>query len=76
VLTLESFSSQQSARSALEDLVASGQLRYVELPPEGPWMDRSLSLGEWFLATCRDLTSDGLVPLGLPRLYDCNAGVG
>jgi 4-amino-4-deoxy-L-arabinose transferase-like glycosyltransferase len=76
VLTLDSFSSQQSARSALETLVASGQLRYVELPPDGPWMDRSLSLGEWFLANCRDLASDGLVPLGLPHLYDCKAGVG
>ena len=76
VLTLDSFSSQESARSAIEDLVTNGQLRYLELPPDGPWMDRSLSLGDWFLANCRDLANDGLVPMGLPHLYDCNVGVG
>jgi 4-amino-4-deoxy-L-arabinose transferase-like glycosyltransferase len=68
VLTLDSFSTEQSARSALEELVASNQLRYV-----GPWMDPSLSLGQWFLGNCRDLANDGLLPLGSPHLYDCKA---
>lgn len=71
VLTLDSFSTEQSARSALEQLVAGDRLRYVELPPSGPWMDPSLSLGQWFLANCKDLSDQGLVPFGRAHLYDC-----
>jgi 4-amino-4-deoxy-L-arabinose transferase-like glycosyltransferase len=71
VLTLDSFSTERSARSALEQLVDGGRLRYLELPPSGPWMDPSLSLGQWFLANCTDLSDQGLVPFGRAHLYDC-----
>ena len=71
VLTLDSYSTQQEARTALQSLVDSGQLRYLELPLTGPWMDPSQSLGQWFLANCRDLSDDGLSPLGSPHLFDC-----
>ena len=73
VLTLDSFSSEESAQSALEGLVRSGQLRYLELATSGPWTDPSLSLGRWFLSNCRDLSSVDLAPLGSPHLYDCKA---
>jgi 4-amino-4-deoxy-L-arabinose transferase-like glycosyltransferase len=71
VLTLDSFDSEGQAAGRLESLVESGQLRFLELPAEGPWSDPRAKFGAWFTAHCGDITLPQLLPLGGAHLYDC-----
>lgn len=71
VLTLDSYSHQSEAAASLAQLVDEGRLRFLELPPEGPWLDAKLDLGRWFLSNCHDVTSGDLQPIGGVHLYDC-----
>jgi len=71
VLTLDSYSHQSEAAASLAQLVDEGRLRFLELPPEGPWLDAELDLGRWFLSNCHDVTSGDLQPIGGVHLYDC-----
>ncbi|MEO9255719.1 MAG: hypothetical protein ABI305_09275, partial [Tepidiformaceae bacterium] len=71
VLTLDGFETQMQAEESVSDLVSSGALRYLELPPQGPWANTALAFGQWFTVTCKDITRPGLTPLGPAHLYDC-----
>ena len=75
LLTLDSYSSQSQAAASLAQLVDEGRLRFLELPPEGPWVNPELELGRWFLSNCRDITRRDLQPVGGDHLYDCRPGV-
>lgn len=74
VLTLDTFGGDEAwSVQSIAALVASGELRYAELPPGGPWEDARQPLGAWFTAHCQDLTPRGIVPLGGEgRLYECS----
>lgn len=73
VLTLDSFGGDETeATATISRLVASGHLRYAELPSGGPWVDPLHPLGAWFTTHCTGLSSAGVVPLGdESQLYDC-----
>ena len=72
LLTLDAYQGDEVAAAAdLERLVAADRLRFLELPPSGPWTGAG-PLGRWFLAHCTDITGPGLRPLdGYSRLYRC-----
>jgi 4-amino-4-deoxy-L-arabinose transferase-like glycosyltransferase len=73
VLTFDTFQGDQvRATRTVSALVADGQLRYLELPPAGPWSDPKSTIGSWFSGHCRDITSAALRPLGgEAHLYEC-----
>lgn len=70
VLTLDSFQDEQQAADAIAKLVGAHELRFLELPAEGPWSDPAAAFGTWFLAHCRDVTA-GRLPLDGSHLFDC-----
>ena len=73
VLTFDTFQGDEAeAVRVVSQLVADGDLRYAELPSGGPWNDPARPLGVWFAAHCREVTTEGLTPLGgESRLYAC-----
>ncbi|MCA9831575.1 MAG: glycosyltransferase family 39 protein [Dehalococcoidia bacterium] len=73
VLTFDVFGGDGNlAAATLSRLVTEGNLRFLELPVEGPWTDPGTSLGHWFLGTCIDITTPALIPVGgETHLYDC-----
>ena len=76
VLTLDSFTTDGQAAASLSQLVTRNQLRFLELPIKGPWSNPASALGHWFLASCRDITTNELQPLSGDHLYDCQSQPG
>lgn len=74
VFTLDAFATEDEAARGVSALVATGQMRYLELQPVGPWTDPALAFGQWFQSTCVDITRPGLTPMGPFHLYDCHPG--